>query len=201
MKNSKGSKLTVEIFIILLIALCMLFLIDFSNKKLDEVILSDREALLMSHDPNNPVHEDLAKEIIDFRPDACKMIEVYSENFESLLKVHFKENHNHEENIKDYNRLIKLFKTNKEGHTNITIGDEEEDVYFRWTKTANDEMCLVVIYMSRPVVKNLWVFSFICYTILILIFILLLRLLLRQYQGRIRIYQATSHEVRKILND
>lgn len=201
MNQRKLSKITFEVAIIILIAICMIILIIFSNNKLDEVITSDREALLMKHDPDNPIHQDLAEEIIDFRPDACKMIEVYSEKFESLFKVHFKTNHDHKDNLLDYKDLVRLFKNNKEGHTTITVGDEEEDVYFRWTKTANDEMCLVVIYMSRPIVKNLWVFSALCYTILLLIFILLIRILIKYHNDKIRIYQITSQEIRnRILN-
>ena len=166
----------IDIIIVGLIALCLIFLMIFANNKLSEVITSDREALLIEHDQNNPIHEELAQKIVEFRPDACKMIEVYSEDYEPIFRVQFKDNDEHmDDPLKDHTELTELFDSHEDGHTEIEINGEDEDVYFRWTITTTGERCLFIIYMSRPVVKNLWVFTAICCVIMFLVMILLFR--------------------------
>lgn len=195
-KTNKRHSFTIDRLIVVTIALCMIFLIKFAENKLNEVLVSDREALLIEHDENNPLHEELAQEIIGFRPDACKMIEVFSEDFQPIFRVQFKEDDDHlSQSLYDFPELMSLLKENNDGHTNVTINEEEEDVYFRWTTTTTGERCLFIIYMSRPIVKNLWVFSFVSYMILILVFILFFRLQLKNHYERINYYERISNNM------
>ncbi len=188
-QKKTSSWFNVETIIVLMIAGCMIFLINFANTKLDEVISSDNEALLIQHDPTSKIHQELAEEILNFRPDACKMIEVYTEDFEPMVRVQFKKDHVHDDDIKKYPDLIAILKSAIDGHTNVIIDDQEEDIYFRWTNnTSTGDPYLFIIYMSRPVVHNLWVFPFVCYLILILIGILLIRLHLKAGTEKIRNY-------------
>lgn len=199
-KLMKTYKFNIERAIVFSIALCMIFLINFANTKLNEIVISEREALLMKHNPINPIHNELAQKIREFRPDVCKMIEVYSDEFNQLFSVQFKENSpTINNNLSDYAELVELFETNEEGHTNIKIGDDEEDIYFQWTTTSEGKRYLIIIYMSKPIVENLWVFEFVCYLILILIFILIIRLHIIQQQDKIRYYQKISNETRRKL--
>lgn len=191
--RKKRFRINVEILISFAIAACVVFLMNFADSKLNEVILSDQEALLINHDPNNPIHEELAKEILEFRPDACKMIEAFTEDFDPMFRIQFKEDDILDDTrITDYPDLIEVFANNKEGHTNLVIGDYEEDVYFQWTEVSSGESYLVIIYMSRPVVKNLWVFSSICYLILFLVGTLIVMMNLRSHNEKIRQYQLIS---------
>lgn len=193
--KKKRFRLNIEVVIIFAIAACVIFLINFADSKLNEVILSDQEALLIRHDPDNPVHEDLAKQIIEFRPDACKMVEVFTKDFDPMFRIQFKEDDILDDTrITDYPDLMEVFMNNKEGHTNLVIDDYEEDVYFQWTELSTGEVYLVIIYMSRPVVHNLWVFSFVCYLILILIGVLLIRVNLQSHSEKIRFYQMISND-------
>lgn len=205
-QNKRGAPklmLRIQVAIIFLITALMIFLIVFSTNKMDQILDIEQEALLMSHDPNSPIHHELAKEIIKFRPDVCKMIEAYSKDLVPLFKVQFlKENDDLDNDITKYPELMELLVSNTEGHTSITIDDKDEDVYFRWTESATGEPYLVIIYMSRPVVENLWVFSFICYMILFLIFILLMISLLSAYNKDVRYYHSLSREVQsRIMRD
>lgn len=186
-----------EVVIVIAIAVLMIFLINFSNLKLDEVLNAEQEALLMAHDPDNPIHSDLAREIIKFRPNACKMIEVYSKDLVPLFKVQFvQDEHNNDDNITSYPGLTELLTSNQEGHTSIQLDGKDEDVYFRWAEDSTGDNYLVIIYMSRPVVKNFWVFSFISYMVLILVFILLMMLIFSKNQSNIRLYESLSREAR-----
>lgn len=191
----RKNNLNIELILVFVIALLLLFLINFANNKLNEIITSDREALLIEHDPNNPVHEELANEILDFRPDACKMIEVYSSDFQPLFRVQFEKQQDYGNTLLNHQDLVDLFETHKDGHTSIVINDIEEDIYFRWEETSSGEMCLIIIYMSRPVVTNLWVFNAVCYAILILVCILIIRLYLKNHAEKIRYYTKLSCDV------
>lgn len=197
-KNTmKSHNFTFEILIIIVIALCMIFLVNFTNNKLDEIVTSDREALLVSDIENSQMHEELAKQIVQFRPDACKMIEVFSEDFDLMFKVQFKDDTTHPNILTDHEDLINLLKSNKEGQTTIEIGDETEDVYFRWEYTTTGEKCLIIIYMAKPTVKNVWVVSVVAYIVILLVFILLLRMIYVRYRERIEIYsilEKNSHD-------
>lgn len=197
--QKRRSNTRIETIIIILIALCMIFLIDFNHDKLNDFARLEQEALLINHDPANPIHQQLAEEIIQYRPGAYKMIEIYSPNFELLMTLQFMKKSNYETNLASHPELVELFYTNDEGHTELTIDDNKEDIYFKWTEGTNKEKYLVVIYSSRKPVKNLWVFSFVCYIVLLLIFFLLLRLHMRNYIDRVRQYQSTSDEIRNRL--
>ena len=195
-------KISIEIILVLFIAGLMIFLNEFTTNKINEIIISDREALLIHHDPGSPVREELAKKIIEFRPEACKMIEVYSEDFDPILYVQFTTDSNPSPNtIKDHPELLDLLRSNSEGHAELTIENKTEDVYFQWTETEEGEKCLIITYMSRPIVNNIWIFSFTCYIILILVFVLLIRLHLVQYRSSIRHYKATSDVINDKINN
>ena len=170
MMARKPKWFTFEIAITLAIAACMIFLINFANAKMEEITISNKESLLINHDPTNPIHEELAGEIVKFKPGACKLI--------------------------DFPDLVNLLRNNAEGHTEVTINGIDENVYFRWSETSRGEHYLVMVYMSQPVVNNLWVFPFVCYMILIMIFILLIRIHIIQHNEKIQYYNALANSRR-----
>lgn len=188
-KHNNYQSFTIELLITITIALCMIFLVNFANNKLDEIVSSDKEALLMNVNESDEMHQKLAEQIIQFRPDACKMIEVFSEDYQLLFKVQFKAESESSDLLIDHKDLISLFESESEGHTTIDIGDSTEDVYFRWELMETGQKCLVIIYMSKPVVKNIWIFSAVSYTVIILVFILLVRILYIRHEERVEIYR------------
>lgn len=196
MNNKKRSGMRIETIIIFIIAACMIFLIDFTHDKLNDFARLEQEALLVNHDPSNPVHEELAKEIMQYRPGAYKMIEIYKPNLEIMMTLQFMQDEKYETNLNDHPDLVELFYENEEGHTQLMIGDKEEDIYFRWTDGANGEKYLIVVYSSRHPVKNLGVFTFVCYMVLLLVFVLLIRLHISHYNDKIKQYKTMSDDVR-----
>ena len=150
--------------------------------------------LLMHPNQEDEIDEDLAEKIIAFRPDACKLIELYDENFQSVFKVAFTDESEDIKynNLNEYEDLIALFESSPQGHTSFEIDDEKEDIVFEWTESSDGTRYLLIVYMSRPIVKNTWVFSFVCYIILILVFTLVIRMMFRQNKARIRHYESLS---------
>ncbi|MCM1215400.1 MAG: hypothetical protein NC548_12880 [Lachnospiraceae bacterium] len=197
MTQPKSKWFTIETIIVLAIAGCMIFLINFANAKMEEITISNKEALLMNHDPDDPIHTELAEEIVKFRPDACKLIEVYSEELEPMFSVQFYDNNDGHTDINDFPDLISLLRSNVEGHTEITIDGIDENVYFRWSETSKGEHYLVIVYMSQPIVSNLWVFPLVCYLILLMVFILLIRIRFIQHNERIKYYDNISRSMRE----
>lgn len=197
-RRSNGISIGLPLIIVIAIALCMIFLINFTNAKFEELLNSSTEGLLIHHDPDNPVHQELAEKLSEFRPEACKLIEVYSNNFEPIFSVQFKNGNPHgEEDLSSYTDLVELLREHPEGHTVLTIDDIEEDVYFRWVDASDDESYLVIIYMSRPIVYNLWAFSFVCYLVIILLFTLVAVLVFSRHHDRIREYQQLVNQTKE----
>ena len=191
--NNEGSVI-VEIIIMILISFCILFLIAFTNNKLDEFDEREEAMLLMHPNQREDIDEDLAKKIIAFRPDACKLIELYDENFQSVFKVAFTDETDdiRYNNLTEYPDLIALFQS-AQGHTSFEIDGKKEDIVFEWTDSSDGNKYLLIVYISRPIVKNTWIFSFVCYIILILVFTLMTRMMFKQNNARIQHYKSLSN--------
>lgn len=191
----KRSNIRIETIIVLIIATCMIFLMNFMQEKLSDFAQLEQETLLINHDPNNPIHAELAKKIIQYRPGPYKMIEIYTSDLEIMMTLQFDQTVKYDTDIKKYPELIDLFQKNLEGHTQLIFGEKEEDIYFKWTEGENGNKYLIVVYASRHPVKNLWTFNFICYIVLILVFFLLIRLHMGSFNEKINQYKKMSDDV------
>lgn len=186
--------------IIILIAACIVGMIQASNYKIDEIFNSHRESLLVRDNEEDDISDEFAAQLLEFRPDSCKMIEIYSQDLELVMRMQFIEEHEHAGNLKDYPELMELLKTHQEGHTTIRTEDDETDIYFRWEHTVKTETpILTMVYMSRPIVKNLWIIPFLGYMILIMSCTLLLRNRIIRGHESTRRYQELSREVQSKL--
>ena len=201
-KKSKKSKkknkyFTFETCIIYMIAICVIAMINLSNYKINEIFASQQESLLSRDISTNDIHDELENAIIEFRPDLCKMIEIYSLDFDQLLKMEFNPDQEKDNNndIQDYPKLMNLLSNNTEGHTTIRTENEEEDVYFRQIELSNGQKCIMIIYMTRPIVEHLWIISFLGYIILILVFILLIYSYHQRQFEAIKYYKSLSKNV------
>lgn len=194
---------TFETIIIILIAICVVAMINLSNYKINELFASHQELLLSKDTGDSALNEELANGIMQFRPDLCKMIELYSLDFQQILKLEFTKQTEEnpcdrrvtERTIKDYPELMKLLIHNPEGHTTIRTEDEEEDVYFKHIALSNGQQCIMIIYMTKSVVKNLWVINFLGYFILILVFVLLIYSYHQRQVEAIKYYKTLSKHV------
>lgn len=200
MKNTDNVK--IEIFLVILIALCMLTLINVSNSKVNEILASNN-SILLRQNPDTQIEGLLSKEMLMYKTEACTMMETFDSNYNLIGRIEFVDDHHnhHTPDIKKYPALQSLFNQYPEGHARIQIDDCEEDIYFRWTDTDSGRHILAVIYIARPIVKNLWMIPFICYLILILIFILIIRLRMSCQKDRICFYHKTAVRVQnRMLN-
>lgn len=196
--NSDGKytrrRLNLEIPIVMLIAGLILVLMNFANKKLNELIISDTEVLFMDidHDSTDQMHADFAERIADFRPDLYKMIEVYDGKLNEIVSINFAEDEYAKGNINDHPRLIELLTTNADGHASRDIDGSTEYIYFKWSYDDMGNPYLFIIYTYKPIVRHLWVFNVICYIVMLLICILLLRLSLKSHSEKIRLYNKLT---------
>lgn len=201
MSKKKRSIINIETIIVLLIAACMLFLNVFTSNKLVELEQAGSEALFIRQDLPYSDDEELAEEILQYHPDSCKMIEMYSENFELLFSIQFKDENIPKNDINNYPELIELLKSSQEGETTISVNGYEEAVYFQWVTNTRGELRLIIIYSIKPVVSNIWVFHLVTYLVLILVFALLIRLHNKHYDDKIREYRDTARHIRNEVNE
>lgn len=197
--NKRRAGFRIETIIIILIAGCMIFLIDFTNNKLDQFSRLEEEAMLINHDPNNIIHEQLAEELLEYRPDSYKMIEIYTDEFDLMMTLQFITANSRSLNLHAHPELIDLFKNNAEGHTTLLFGNNDEikeDVYFKWVTGSDENKYLMIVYSSRHPVQNIWIFNFVCYMVLLLVFVLLLYIRLKNYKDKIQQYEQLSNDVR-----
>lgn len=200
--KSKRRNNNIETLIVILIAGCMVFLINFTNSKLAEFARLEQEAILINQDPENPVYNQLASEIIKYR-GCCpyKMVEVYTEDFDLMMTLQFIDKETEPlTNLHNYSDLIELFSSHQEGQTSIMTGDDKDvkqDIYFKWVPGTDGQRYLIITYSFYHPVDNLWVFNFIGYLVIVLVFALLIMLRIRRYNDKIQQYQSLSNDVRK----
>lgn len=197
--------LNIETAIVILIAGCMIFLINFTNTKLEQFTQMEDEVTLINHDPSNPIHDQLAQEISVYRPDTYKMIEVYTSDFGLMMSLQFMDVEVSDIQIINYPELIKILLNNHEGHTDFEYKDDDgkdvkQDIYFKWVYAADGNEYLIVTYSSYHTVDNLWVFNFVAYSVIILVFVLLMQVKITTYIDKINQYETVSKSVRKAIN-
>ena len=184
---------SIETIIILIIAACMLFLNTFTVKKINEIELARNNAVFLVDDLDFPDQEEFAEELKSYLKDSYKMIELYDENFELLFQIQFNDSPKVKSDITGQPELMTILKENKEGQTSILIDKDEEEVYFKWITNSRGEERLLIVYSSIKNIKGLWVFSFVCWFVMILIFVLVIRLHSKNYNDKIKQYQSMTN--------
>lgn len=202
MKNKKlKSIFNIETIIILIIAACVLFLNVFTANKIYELQRVGTEAMFIMDGLEYANSEELGSEIVKYRPDSYKMIEVYDESYELLFSLQFDQNYKvYNNDIYNHKNLLYLLENSEKGQTTISNGEYDEQVYFQWMTNNRGEKRLVIVYSTKEIVGNIWMFSFVCYIILILIFILLIRLHSKNYKDKVDQYKRTSYNFRDEVN-
>ena len=193
MSNKKRSIFNVDTLIIIAIACCIVFLNTFTTNKLFELERAASEAMFIKDGLEYMESEQLGEEIIKYHPNYCKMIEIYDDKLSLLFSLQFDESYIiRDNNINDYSKLVELLNSNEEGQTSININGYDQDVYFQWVVNNKDEKRLVMVYSTKPTVEGIWVFSFVCYLILVLVFVLLIRIHTKNYNEKIKEYKKIS---------
>jgi hypothetical protein len=201
--NQRKKSMTVEYFLIFLIAIGMIASIHITNFKLSEV-LATRDSLMIRELLDPSIGRILKEEFTKQKMRACTMIETYEPDLNLILRVCLDEEEMQDYkymNIKDNPRLVRVFQNYKEGYTRFPVGNVEQDIYFQWSVKADGTKRMAIVYLERPTVKNLWILPFICYLELILIFILVARTLLLFGRDSINIYSHSTNSMRSRINN
>ena len=182
----------IDLAIAIIVAVCMIFLNIFLSIKLEELNQASRDAIFIKDNIEDITSEEIQEEIKDYLPSSCQMIELYDNNFNLIFQVQFTDDVNtqHNKNIKDSKNLINHIQSNKEGQTSFVIGNNEQDVYYKWLTNERGEDRLIMVYSDITNVKYLWAIPFICYIVIILVFVLLIRMRIRLMSIKCSQYEA-----------
>lgn len=205
-KVKKSKFFTFDTVIITLIAICIIFMINLADYKINEIFESYRYM---------PLSEDVlleefesSDEVVDFIPEMCRMVEAYDitegNQLEQILKIDFVTNEDspvYNTSIFDYPDIIESINNESEGFSIVQIEDEEAAIYFRKVVlTSNSEERIIVLYMSRPNIKYIWLIDLIGYIILVLVLILLLHQMYEKQKVTLRYYNAMANNVRDTIS-
>lgn len=198
MKQKRGLKsfLNIETLIILIIAGCLMFLNIFTVSKLNELENAGKDSVFLIDNISFDDQEAFAEEINSYLGESCKMIELYDNNFNVIFQIQFSGDSIKTNDIREYAALVNIINTNPEGQTSISINGMEQEVYFRWVKNEAGEDRLLLVYSAIKEVEGLWLFSFVCWMIMILVFVLLIRLHSNRYNEQIKEYSRLTNYLR-----
>lgn len=186
----------VDTLILIIIACCMFFLNSYTVTKLNEMQNARNDAVFTKGDITFEDEEQFATEIINYLPDTYKMIELYDENLDIGFQMQFNDGNIPKDDITKYPQLVDILRNNEEGQTRVVIRGVDQDIYFKWLTTNNDERRLLMIYSAVPQITGLWVFSFVCYAVLILVCILFVRLRFKSFKDNIARYNLSTKRIR-----
>lgn len=202
-KNNKKSRfITFDTVIITLIAICIIFMINLADYKINEIFESYRYA---------PISEDIlmeeyrsSDEVVDFIPEMCRMVEAYAihsnNEIEQILKIDFITNEDsaiYRTTLFDHPEILESLETENEGFNLVQIEDEEVAIYFRKViLTNNNEERIIVLYMSRPDIKYIWMIDLLGYIILVLVLILLVHQMYEKQKVTLKYYNTLANNVR-----
>lgn len=195
-KNTSNHNRLLDTLIIIAIACCVIFINIFTTNKFSDLEKSAHDSVFIID--KLPISEDdeFAEEIREFLPDTYKMIELYDENMNLMFQIQFDEgNHYQPSDIREYQEIITRIKNTQEGQARIELDGSEQDFFYKWVVNNKGETRLLIVYSNVEEVENLWVFSFVCYIVIILVFLLLIRLHIRHYKDQSAHYKTISDDV------
>ena len=200
-KNRQAKETTntiVNMVIVAMIAVGIILLNFVTIAKIKDYDEAIKDAMFIQDDLP-VINDDTAlAEVMRYQSDTYNMIEVYDEHMTLMMSVQFGDETNHfpTGSITDYPELMDWLKTNQNGKFIVDPDNDDdvskEEISFNWLTNSQGEKRLIVIYSMMPLVKDVWVISTICYAILILVLVLMLKFLLHRYSDRISMYKYLS---------
>ena len=183
----------IETIVMIIIAGCMIFLNIFTTQKLSALEHSKKDAMFVMDEIVFNNDEDFTKEIVEYLPEPYKLIEVYNDKLELQFHVEFNDHHDaKKDSLSNYPNLISILKSHEEGQTTTKIGDSEQDIYFKWLNSSGGKH-LLMVYSSAEEVKGLWLFTLICYIVIVLVFLLLISSKIRSYHEKVKEYNELTN--------
>lgn len=186
----------IDTMLIILIAICLIFINGYTINKIHSLEKSLYSALSIDDNVQIVNNPQLIEEIKSLMPETCKMVELYDSNISLVFKTKIIGTDVSpgltDESAINSDEFISVIKEYEEGQTIVTIDENDQVVYFKWITTVVGDRYLLVVYNSMEKVDGLWVFSFTCHIMLILIFVLLIRIRNTSYYEKIDQYQQIA---------
>lgn len=186
-----------DIIIAVIIAAGLIALNIFTVGKFNELQDAGKKAMFIRDDIPSVENDHALEEILEYHNESYNMMELYDENLNLMLSIQFDTEHLlPNTNIHNYPDLIQLL--NENDHGRFTLERERvendknetvlEEITFQWLENNRGEQRLIVVYSTLPLVDYLWIYSVVSYIIIILVFILIIRCIVRRSYDRIRCY-------------
>lgn len=191
------SYLTIDLLIVFAIAVGLIALNFFVIDRFTKLTHAGNSAMFIRDDIPIIEEDEIISEIVQYQLGAYNMFELYDEDLNLMLSIQFNtEDPLPNTDISNYPEFVAEVKNRETGRFIIDRETEDgtvsEEVSFIWLRNNRDELRLIVVYSTKPVVENLWAVSLICYVILGLVFTLMLRFILRRSKDSINHYQQIS---------
>ena len=185
------------------IAVLMITLIMLINYNFNQII-RDTDALVFRDNPDPEIAETLKIGMSGYKLEKFPMLEVYDAEFNQLIRLPLDQDQHNSvkyDTMRNHEDLQKLFTCYTEGYTKMNVDGYDEDIYFSWVTTSEGSKQLIIVYLSRPVVKLMWAIPFICYLILLLIFVIIIRMQLTIRKSKIDLYNRSAQSVQNAIRD
>lgn len=198
-KKRKGMSFIIDLSIVVLIAIGLIFMNFFVINRFSELEDAGNKAMFINDDIPIIDEESAISEIVDYQSNAYNMLEVYDENLDLMISIQFNTNHPvlPSNDISNYPDIMEQLQDQESGRFVVERENDDgstinEEISFNWLLNNRGEKRLIIIYSTKPVVENLWIFSLVCYGILILVMILLIRFIYRRSNDKIAMYNYIS---------
>ena len=189
--------------IVICIAILMAGLISLINYNFNQII-HDTDTLIFRENDNVIVSDQLRSGMENYKVEKFPMLEIYDTEYNQLLRLPLdKDPHDSilYDTMKNHTDLQETFSQYDEGYTKMNVDGYDEDIYFSWVVTSDGHKELIIVYLSRPAIKLMWAIPFICYLILLLVFVIIVRIQLSIRRSKIDQYNKSALSVQNALRD
>lgn len=197
----KSSYITMGI--VICIAILMAGLISLINYNFNQII-HDTDTLIFRENENMIVSDQLRSGMENYKVEKFPMLEIYDKEYNQLLRLPLDTDPHDSiryDTMKNHTDLQETFSQYDEGYTKMNVDGYDEDIYFSWVITSDGHKQLIIVYLSRPVIKMMWAIPFICYLILLLVFVIIIRIQLSIRRSKIDQYNKSALSVQNALRD
>jgi len=169
------------------------------NTKIGEFRMSRVDAMFIPEDIENFQTEGLIEEILKYKPELGNEIEFFNENLMGTLRIRVSDEiiEVQHEDLTQFEELVDILNDGHEGYDTVVIDGVEYHVFFMWFD-RNGVQQLMMVYGNYVIVNDIWIFSFVCYAVVVLAFIILIRSKLRDQNERIQEYNKLSQQIEDI---
>lgn len=199
-KRSIFTKLRPELFIIMGIIFCLIFILEHNrtSRATGYIHINENGSIGILRS-NKEVRKYEKEKLIKFHPDACRMIELYDANLQEISHIAYVDTHEEFHNIKEYVEIRQLAIENKSGSIIKKIDDELIEIHYTWSSSDKLERFLIIFASSKDTELAISRYNIICYIAIALSFLILVNSLYWQHRGIAGKYKSMSDEIRYIM--